>query len=118
VPCPPRRSNHGQGIGKKHHYAKDDECQLKSEAGITRRKACVLLRGDPMQAVAVMDAMDYDVHLFTDAGTGASPLPRSSSTTDGLTPHGASSTTDGLTPHGALAAPVIRYMPVNLAADG
>jgi hypothetical protein len=40
------------------------------DAVITRRKACLLLRGTPRQAVAMMDAMDYDVHLFTDAETG------------------------------------------------
>jgi hypothetical protein len=37
---------------------------------ITRRKVYELLRGAPMQAMVVMDAMDYDVHLFTDAETG------------------------------------------------
>jgi hypothetical protein len=37
---------------------------------ITRRKAYELLRGTPVQAVAVMDAMYYDVHLFTDSETG------------------------------------------------
>lgn len=37
---------------------------------ITRRKEYELLRGTPAQAVAVMDAMDYDVHLFTDSETG------------------------------------------------
>jgi Sigma 54 modulation/S30EA ribosomal protein C terminus len=37
---------------------------------ITRRKAYELLRDTPVQAVAVMDAMDYDVHLFTDSETG------------------------------------------------
>jgi len=37
---------------------------------ITRRKPYELLRGTPAQAVAVMDAMDYDVHLFTDSETG------------------------------------------------
>jgi Sigma 54 modulation/S30EA ribosomal protein C terminus len=41
-----------------------------SDGVITRRKPVVLLRGDPLEAVAVMDAMDYDVHLFTDAETG------------------------------------------------
>jgi hypothetical protein len=34
---------------------------------ISRRKSGVLLRADLAQAVAVMDAMDYDLHLFTDA---------------------------------------------------
>jgi Sigma 54 modulation/S30EA ribosomal protein C terminus len=37
---------------------------------ITRRKAVVLRSATPLEAVAVMDAMDYDVHLFTDAETG------------------------------------------------
>jgi Sigma 54 modulation/S30EA ribosomal protein C terminus len=40
------------------------------DGAITRRKVYPLLRGTPLQAVAVMDAMDYDVHLFTDAETG------------------------------------------------
>ncbi|WP_306439465.1 sigma 54 modulation/S30EA ribosomal C-terminal domain-containing protein [Mycobacterium simiae] len=35
-----------------------------------RRKPVVLRRATPLQAVAVMDAMDYDAHLFTDAETG------------------------------------------------
>lgn len=37
---------------------------------IARRKECRLLRCEPSRAVAVMDAMDYNVHLFTDAETG------------------------------------------------
>lgn len=37
---------------------------------ITRRKVCPLLRGTPLQAIVEMDAMDYDVHLFTDVETG------------------------------------------------
>ncbi|MCV7145320.1 sigma 54 modulation/S30EA ribosomal C-terminal domain-containing protein [Mycobacterium riyadhense] len=37
---------------------------------ITRRKAYELQRATPIQAVAVMDAMDYDAHLFTDADSG------------------------------------------------
>jgi hypothetical protein len=41
-----------------------------ADAAITRRKPVRLLRGSPVEAVAVMDAMDYDVHLFTDAETG------------------------------------------------
>lgn len=41
-----------------------------ADAVIVRRKPVRLLRGSPLQAVAVMDAMDYDVHLFTDAETG------------------------------------------------
>lgn len=39
-------------------------------AVITRRKAVTPMRGTPVEAVAVMDAMDYDVHLFTDAESG------------------------------------------------
>ncbi|KAA8958764.1 sigma 54 modulation/S30EA ribosomal C-terminal domain-containing protein [Mycobacterium sp.] len=41
-----------------------------ADAVITRRKPVRLLRGSPAQAVVEMDAMDYDVHLFTDAETG------------------------------------------------
>lgn len=41
-----------------------------ADAVITRRKAYVLQRLTPLQAVAVMDAMDYDVHLFTDTESG------------------------------------------------
>ena len=41
-----------------------------AEAVITRRKPVVLLRATALEAVAVMDAMDYDVHLFTDTETG------------------------------------------------
>jgi len=41
-----------------------------AEAVIIRRKSVRLLLGTPLEAVAVMDAMDYDVHLFTDAETG------------------------------------------------
>jgi hypothetical protein len=37
---------------------------------ITRRKAYALQRMTPLDAVAAMDAMDYDVHLFTDAESG------------------------------------------------
>jgi len=37
---------------------------------VTRRKSVALQRATPSQAVAVMDAMDYDAHLFTDAETG------------------------------------------------
>jgi hypothetical protein len=40
------------------------------EALVTRRKPVVLRRNTPLEAVAAMDAMDYDVHLFTDAETG------------------------------------------------
>ncbi len=41
-----------------------------AEAVIDRRKPVVLQRASPLGAVVVMDAMDYDVHLFTDAETG------------------------------------------------
>lgn len=37
---------------------------------IVRRKRCTLLIGTPAEATAVMDAMDYDAHLFTDSDTG------------------------------------------------
>lgn len=40
-----------------------------SDGVIVRRKAPALQRMTPAQAVVVMDAMDYDVHLFTDAET-------------------------------------------------
>ncbi|KLO29559.1 sigma 54 modulation/S30EA ribosomal C-terminal domain-containing protein [Mycobacterium haemophilum] len=50
----------------------DRSRQLWIAAGavIVRRKACVLQRVTPLHAVAVMDATDYDVHLFADAQTG------------------------------------------------
>jgi hypothetical protein len=37
---------------------------------IVRRKHCALLTGTPAEATAVLDAMDYDAYLFTDAETG------------------------------------------------
>ena len=40
------------------------------DAVIVRRKSVVLQRATPLQAVAVMDRMDYDAHMFTDAETG------------------------------------------------
>ena len=40
------------------------------EAVVCRRKTCALQRLTPLQALATMDAMDYDVHLFTDSETG------------------------------------------------
>lgn len=40
------------------------------DADIARRKSPVLQRITPLEAVEVMDAMDYDAHLFTDAETG------------------------------------------------
>lgn len=39
-------------------------------AMISRRKSVPLLLGTALEAVAVLDAMDFDVHLFTDAETG------------------------------------------------
>lgn len=41
-----------------------------SEAGIARHKNIRLRQATPCQAGAVMDAMDYDVHIFTDTTTG------------------------------------------------
>ncbi|MGY4099911.1 sigma 54 modulation/S30EA ribosomal C-terminal domain-containing protein [Nocardia sp. R16R-3T] len=41
---------------------------------ITRRKNCSLLVGPPHAAAAVLDAMDYDAHLFIDAETGADAI--------------------------------------------
>jgi len=38
---------------------------------IVRRKRCALLTGTPAEAAAVLDAMDYEAYLFTDAETGA-----------------------------------------------
>ena len=40
------------------------------DAGVARRKAVSLQRLTPMEAAEVMDAMDYDAHLFTDAEIG------------------------------------------------
>lgn len=37
---------------------------------IVRHKNCKLLVGDPADAVCVMNAMDYDAHLFIDRETG------------------------------------------------
>lgn len=49
-----------------------------AEAGparpIVRRKRCALLIGTPAEAVEMMDAMDYDAHLFTDSDTGEDAL--------------------------------------------
>ncbi|MDP7707245.1 MULTISPECIES: sigma 54 modulation/S30EA ribosomal C-terminal domain-containing protein [unclassified Mycobacterium] len=44
------------------------------DAVITRRKNVALQRTTPLQAVAVMDGMDYDAHLFTDVETGEDAL--------------------------------------------
>ncbi|MEV6138823.1 sigma 54 modulation/S30EA ribosomal C-terminal domain-containing protein [Nocardia sp. NPDC051990] len=41
---------------------------------IVRRKHCALLTGMPAEATAVMDAMDYDAYLFSDAETGEDAL--------------------------------------------
>ncbi|MEV6426372.1 sigma 54 modulation/S30EA ribosomal C-terminal domain-containing protein [Nocardia sp. NPDC051463] len=41
---------------------------------IIRRKHFTLLMAAPATAVSVMDAMDYDAHLFTDAATGADAI--------------------------------------------
>lgn len=38
--------------------------------GVARRKIVAVRTVSPLQAAGVMDAMDYDVHLFTDADTG------------------------------------------------
>jgi hypothetical protein len=43
---------------------------VRADAVIARRQSVVAQRATPMEAVAAMDAMDYDVHLFTDVETG------------------------------------------------
>lgn len=43
---------------------------LGEPRAIARRKQCTLLTCTPAEAVAVLDAMDYDAHLFTDSETG------------------------------------------------
>lgn len=43
---------------------------VTEERPIVRRKECVPLVCDPGTAIAAMDALDYDAHLFTDATTG------------------------------------------------
>ncbi|MET8428918.1 sigma 54 modulation/S30EA ribosomal C-terminal domain-containing protein [Nocardia sp. NPDC004860] len=43
---------------------------IGEERPIVRRKHCVPHRCDPAAAVATMDALDYDAHLFTDLDTG------------------------------------------------
>ncbi|MET8878671.1 sigma 54 modulation/S30EA ribosomal C-terminal domain-containing protein [Nocardia sp. NPDC004604] len=40
------------------------------ERPIVRQKSCALLVGAPADAVRVMEAMDYDAYLYTDAETG------------------------------------------------
>ncbi|WP_054812787.1 sigma 54 modulation/S30EA ribosomal C-terminal domain-containing protein [Nocardia arizonensis] len=42
-------------------------CRVTERRPIVRRKECALLTGSPTEAAAVMDAMDYDAYLFTDA---------------------------------------------------
>lgn len=44
------------------------------DAVVARRKPVVLQRTTPLDAVAVMDGMDYDAHLFTDSETGEDAL--------------------------------------------
>lgn len=44
------------------------------DASVARRKPVALQRTTPLRAVAVMDGMDYDAHLFTDAETGEDAL--------------------------------------------
>ncbi len=44
--------------------------KVTEQRPIIRRKHCELLTGTPAEATAVMDAMDYDAYLFTDAETG------------------------------------------------
>ncbi|MFV0495836.1 sigma 54 modulation/S30EA ribosomal C-terminal domain-containing protein [Mycobacterium sp.] len=44
------------------------------DAVLTRRKSVVLQRLTPLQAAQVMDAMDYDAHVFADADTGEDAL--------------------------------------------
>ncbi|WP_208023146.1 sigma 54 modulation/S30EA ribosomal C-terminal domain-containing protein [Mycobacterium marinum] len=43
---------------------------VRPDAAIARRKPVSLRCSTPLAAVAVMDAMDYDAHVFTDAETG------------------------------------------------
>lgn len=43
---------------------------VRPDAAIARRKPVSLQCSTPLAAVAVMDAMDYDAHVFTDAETG------------------------------------------------
>ncbi|WP_067845696.1 sigma 54 modulation/S30EA ribosomal C-terminal domain-containing protein [Nocardia lijiangensis] len=44
--------------------------RVTEQRPIIRRKYCELMTGTPAEATAVMDAMDYDAYLFTDADTG------------------------------------------------
>ncbi|WP_244603992.1 sigma 54 modulation/S30EA ribosomal C-terminal domain-containing protein [Mycobacterium attenuatum] len=43
---------------------------IAGDAVVVRRKSVVVQCSTPLEAVAVMDAMDYDAHLFTDVETG------------------------------------------------
>lgn len=43
---------------------------VAADAVVNRRKSFVLQHITPLDAAAVMDAMDYDMHLFTDVETG------------------------------------------------
>ncbi|MHA7649288.1 sigma 54 modulation/S30EA ribosomal C-terminal domain-containing protein [Mycobacterium sp. ML4] len=47
---------------------------VDGHADVARRKSVVLQRTTPVQAVAVMDGMDYDAHLFLDMETGEDAL--------------------------------------------
>ncbi len=44
--------------------------QVTETRPIIRRKDCALMTGTPIEASTVLDAMDYDAYLFTDAETG------------------------------------------------
>ncbi|WP_324199099.1 sigma 54 modulation/S30EA ribosomal C-terminal domain-containing protein [Nocardia amamiensis] len=50
--------------------ARPQQVSVTSPRPIVRRKECELLVGDPDAATRVMDARDYDAHLFTDLETG------------------------------------------------
>ncbi|WP_067477472.1 sigma 54 modulation/S30EA ribosomal C-terminal domain-containing protein [Nocardia amamiensis] len=50
--------------------ARPQQVSVTSPRPIVRRKECELLVGDPDAATQVMDARDYDAHLFTDIETG------------------------------------------------
>ncbi len=43
---------------------------VSPERPIVRRKVCDLIVTDPSEAARIMDAMDYDAHLFVDDHTG------------------------------------------------
>ncbi|MFC6014431.1 sigma 54 modulation/S30EA ribosomal C-terminal domain-containing protein [Nocardia lasii] len=44
--------------------------QITETRAIIRRKDCALMTGTPLEASTVLDAMDYDAYLFTDADSG------------------------------------------------